>query len=314
VSAVVSRKKLNQKDKNQITHITKMKKHNIGIIGASGYTGSTLLGLLLKENDVEIKIVTSNSLVGKKVSDEFPEIKTDLVFTAINYDELNKLDLVFIALPHGMAKEIAPKLKTKVIDFSADHRLTATYGMPELFKQEIQKAKVVANPGCYATACILSAYPIKEMIDKIVLDGVSGYSGGGKNAKQKYDYEENVIAYSIADHFHKAEVSKMLGKEVTFTPHVVDTFKGLMVTAHIFLNKKISKEQIIDKYKQFYKNTNTKIVDNIPTTKEVVDTPFCHIGGFEIDANNCLVVVSVIDNLMKGASSQAVENMKIMFN
>lgn len=279
----------------------------VGIIGGSGYAGQNIIKLLLQHKNVEIKMVVSTSLDGEN------EPLTGLKYSKLEPDELNKMDVVFLSTPHGTAKEICEKLNTRVIDMSADHRCTNTYGLPEVFKEEIKDATLVGNPGCYATANILSVYPIKEYIDYVVFDCISGYSGGGKNAKDKFDYEENIIAYQLTKHFHINEMEKILKCSLSFTPHVVNAFSGLMCTAHVFLKKEAQDIDIKKIYQEFYKNTFTRIVEGIPQTKDVINTPYCNIGGFEKDKNNQIIIVSVIDNLQKGAASQAVQNMNIMF-
>ncbi len=279
----------------------------VGIVGGSGLVGLNLIKLLSKHKYAKVKIVTSTTQVGKNVP------KTNLVFSSFSIKKLNNMDVVFLAIPHGKAKLLVPKLKCKVIDLTADHRLTNTYGIPEVFSNKIKHSYLVANPGCYATACILATYPIKDLVNYAVFDCISGYSGGGKKAKKKYDYENNIIAYKLTDHFHKEEISNVLPFGISFTPHVVNTFSGIMCTAHVFLNDKINLEELKQAYKKFYKGTFTKIADKIPCTKDVAKTSFCHVGGFKIDENNQLVIVSVIDNLFKGAASQAIENMNLMF-
>ena len=250
----------------------------------------------------------SDSLCGKKVSQVFPEVKTDICFTKIDFNELNKMDLVFLAVPHNTAKPIAENLFTKVIDLSVDHRHTHTYGLTEIFSDEIKNAKLVANPGCYATACLLSVWPIKDKIEYLAFDCISGYSGGGKN--NSYDYVENVIAYNLVNHFHKQEIEDKLGFSVSFTPHVVNIFKGLMCTSHIKLKEEISKKELFKIYNSQYNNSMVKVVEKIPCTKEVINTPYCYIN-FEVNKKE-LVIISVIDNLLKGAASQAIQNMNLM--
>jgi N-acetyl-gamma-glutamyl-phosphate reductase len=212
-------------------------------------------------------------------------------------------------VPHGAAKELASKLTCKVIDLTADHRSTHTYGLPEVFTSEIKNANLVANPGCYATACLLASLPVKDKIDSIVFDCISGYSGGGKTSK--YDYEENIIAYSLVNHFHKNEIQDKLGMKVSFTPHVVNAFNGLMCTAHITLKNEMSKDELMVLYYEKYASTLTQLSETIPCTKDVLNTPFCKIS-FEVSGKE-LVVVSVLDNLMKGAASQAIQNMNLIF-
>ncbi|MDO8647306.1 MAG: N-acetyl-gamma-glutamyl-phosphate reductase [Candidatus Diapherotrites archaeon] len=284
----------------------------IGIIGGSGFAGQKLIKAVLERKDVELCIAASTSLAGKKVSEEFPELKTELCFSEISFDELNSMDLVFLSVPHGESKKIVPELDCKIIDLSADYRLSETYGLPEVFGDEIKNSRIVANPGCYATACLLAAFPLKDSISSVVFDCISGYSGGGKNASAKYDYGENIIAYELTSHFHIAEIEKILGQNVSFTPHVASNFAGLMCTAHIFLNEKIGSQEILGKYKEFYTGSFTQVAEKIPSTKDTVGTPYCKIGGFQQDKNNRLVVVSAIDNLLKGAASQAIENMGLV--
>lgn len=311
---------------------------NAAIVGGSGYAGYNLMKILLGHKQVELKIVTSETHAGKNISEIFPDIKSNLKFSHITIQDLNRQDIVFLSVPHGKAKELASRLKCKIIDLTSDHRLTHTYGLPEIFSGKISKSGFVANPGCYATACILAAYPLKDSIDHAVFDCISGYSGGGKN--NNYDYMENIIAYKLTDHNHIPEITKTLGISFSFTPHVVNTFSGIMCTAHIFLKGKTNAVEIRNQYKKFYAGTFTKVADDdkIPCTKEVTGTPYCQIGGFEEvkyhgilessrnsklfdaiknsndnGATNEIVIISVIDNLMKGAASQAVENMNLMF-
>jgi N-acetyl-gamma-glutamyl-phosphate reductase len=280
----------------------------IGIVGASGVAGKNLIQLTKDRNDVILSTIVSTTQQGQL------EELSGLHYSDLCYEELNELDLVFVAVPHGDAKEIVQNLRVKVIDMSADYRLSETYGMPEIHKNEIKKARIIANPGCYATACILSVYPIREIVDYVIFDGISGYSGAGKKAKMVFDYQSNAIAYQLTDHFHLREIEKYTETKSSFTPHVVDMYSGLMCTAHIFLNENQERKDLMARYHKFYEGTYTKVIDRVPSTKDVVNTPHCLIGGFEKDKHNQLVVVSVIDNLWKGAASQAVENMEILFN
>jgi len=282
----------------------------VGIAGAAGNAGLTLLKLLEGHKKASVELACDIHNTGKKVTVLLPNSKCDLKFLALSTKKLNKLDVAFLALPHGIAKYLAPQLKCKVIDLSADHRLTNTYGLPELFKDQIKESKLIANPGCYATACILASYPLKNMVKKAVFNGISGYSGGGKNPK--YDFKENIIAYKLTSHHQQEELSKILGFDFSFTPHVVNAYKGILCTAHISLREEVDAKSILEEYKKLYKGTFTKAAKKVPCTKEVVETPDCSIGGFETTGKH-IIIVSAIDNLMKGASSQAIENMNIMF-
>jgi len=332
---------------------------NVGIIGASGYTGYELIKLLKKHPEAELKVLNSKSYAGKKVSGLYPDFDGDESFTIYSVDEINKmkLDCLFLSIPHTKAFEIVPKLKCKkIIDLSADYRFKKTqkyeevynikhldeknnkkavYGLPELFKlsnesekgvgktkfsqkDKIKKAKIIANPGCYATVCLLSTLPIQKLAKYIVFDCKSGWSGAGKEspyAKDPSIIKDNIQAYKLTKHRHKYEMEQFLKTKISFTPHVIDTFQGMLCTAHILLKKGTNKEQIIKLFEDFYKEQPfIKIVkDKIPEIKDIQKTNYCHIGGFEIDENNQLVIIAVIDNLIKGASGQAVQNMNLMF-
>ncbi|MAE42832.1 N-acetyl-gamma-glutamyl-phosphate reductase [Candidatus Woesearchaeota archaeon] len=306
-----------------------------GIIGASGYTGYELIKILSKHKKVSLEVLNSRIYAGKKVKTLYKEFKNNnLKFKNASLDEINKLDVVFLATPNGKALELVPKLKCKVIDLSADYRfksskvyekvygfkhnnIKSAYGLPELFKEKIKKSKLVGNPGCYVTASLLVSLPIDKFAKNIIFDCKSGYSGAGSipsYVNNPKNYNDNIIPYKISNHRHKYEMQQYLKAKVSFTPHVIPTFRGLMSTAHILLKKKISAKKVKDMYKKYYKNSPfVKIVNKIPEIKDVQNTNYCMIGGFEIDENNQLVIVSVIDNLLKGASGQAVQNMNIMF-
>jgi N-acetyl-gamma-glutamyl-phosphate reductase len=312
----------------------------IGIIGASGYAGSEIVRILRRHSGVEIKVLNSETYNGQSLFSLYPEkVFEGLVFTDYSIPEINqmKLDLVFLAVPNGEAMKLVPKLKCKVVDLSADYRFKdkkiyekvygikhedlktkAVYGLPELFREKIKKAKLVANPGCYATSCILGAYPLLEskLVSRVIFDSKSGYSGAGKKALYVNDpknYTDNIIPYNISRHRHKYEIEQFIKTKVSFTPHVLPTFQGILSTIHMILKRDISAEEIKNIYKDFYKNENfVKIVDDYPDLHGVQKTNLCRIGGFEIDETNQLVVLSTLDNLIKGAAGQAVQNMNLM--
>ena len=315
---------------------------NVGIIGASGYTGYELIKLLKKHPKAELKVLNSKSYEGKKVSSLYSDFDGDDVYTNYSIDEINKLklDCIFLAMPNGTACGLVPKLNCKkIVDLSADYRFKdlakyqevykinhldpegnkkAAYGLPELFKNKIKKAKLVANPGCYATVCTLTAFPIQKLAKYIVFDAKSGWSGAGKESVYAKDpkgtIKDNLVAYKLTAHRHKPEIEQFIKTKLSFTPHVFDTFQGMMATTHVLLKKPINKDEIIKIFEEFYKEQPfVKIIkDKIPEIKDVQKTNYCHIGGFEIDDINQLVIIGVIDNLIKGASGQAVQNMNLM--
>ena len=309
-----------------------------GIIGASGYAGYELIKILKKHPKVDLKILNSRTYAGKTVKSVYKDFKdSKLKFTNAPLNEINKLDVVFLAVPNTVAMSLVPKLKCKAIDLGADYRFKDAkiyenvykakhtdkkakyaYGLPELFRKDIKKAKVIGNPGCYATASILAALPMQKYCKYIVFDCKSGYSGAGVKPAYNNDpknYTDNIIAYKLSAHRHKSEIEQFIKTKLSFTPHVIPAFRGIMCTMHAILNKKIESNKIKNIYKNYYKKEPfIKIMeDKIPELHDVQNTNYCCIGGFEADDNNQLVVVSTIDNLIKGASGQAVQNMNLMF-
>ena len=283
--------------------------------------------------------MNSKSHDGQAVKSVYNDFWDDeLKFTGLSLDDISKSkpDVVFTALPSKESIGIVSKLKSRVIDLSADFRFSnpkvyekiygmknnskikAVYGLPELFRNKIKTAKVGANPGCYATACLIAALPVWKSASQIIFDCKSGYSGAGIKpayVNQPENYGNNIIAYNISKHRHKYEVGQFIKTKISFTPHVIPVFRGLMCTMHAILKKKGDSEKIKKIYKDFYKGDPfVKIMeDKSPELHDVQNNNNCCLGGFEIDENNQLVVISVIDNLLKGASGQAVQNMNIMF-
>lgn len=333
----------------------------IAIVGGSGYTGGELIRLLQKHPDAEIKNITSRQFDQTPVKKIHPHIRgTNLVFEDIAPSDLD-VDVVFTATPHGASMNIVPEILgigSKVIDLSGDYRfndiatyerwydkkhtapIEAVYGLPEIHKKEIKKAKLVANPGCFPTGAILANLPLskEKLVENIIVDSKTGVSGGGINPAPVFHYPncaDNVIPYNITSHRHGPEIQQELGAfsdvKISFTPHLVPVIRGILTTSHSFLknfnknnkngtnNEYDSKEEdtskIIKLYEKQYKNEPfVKILDDgeIPTLNSVRGSNFAHIGGFEIDENGRLIVISAIDNLVKGASGQAIHNMNLM--
>ncbi|MBF0384774.1 MAG: N-acetyl-gamma-glutamyl-phosphate reductase [Candidatus Omnitrophica bacterium] len=261
-------------------------------------------------------------------------------------------DLVFLAVPHTIAMEITPELLKqgkKVIDISGDYRLPtasvykkwygadhkdtsnlkkAVYGLPELYREKIKKADLISNPGCYPTAAILGLSPVVTSfpagINSIIIDAKSGMSGAGKKAKTQFifsELNENFYAYKVLNHQHAPEIDLHLGKlekktpPVNFVPHLLPVNRGILETIYVHLGEKTGLEKIHSIYKRFYKTESfVRVLEpqKQPQLKDIAGTNFCDIG-LEISPNGkLLVITSVIDNLLKGASGQAVQNMNIM--
>ena len=318
-----------------------------GIIGGSGYTGEILAGLLLRHPEAELSWVTSQSHKGEKISNVYPHFEgiTDLVFQAPDIERLaGKADVVFIALPNGMAMKLVPDLLksgVKVIDLSADFRFKdasvfkewykidhtsknlldkAVYGLPEIF--DVSGASLVGNPGCYATASILGLYPLvkKGLIDTsmIVIDAKSGMSGAGKTLTDETHFancNDSISAYKVASHRHIPEIEQAVGGlKVTFTPHYTPMTRGILSVIYAKSTKQIEEKALLEIYKDVYKGKSfVRLTDKPPSTKQVYGSNYCDICVKYDKRTGNIIVLSVIDNLMKGASGQAVQDMNIIF-
>lgn len=320
---------------------------DIGIIGGSGYTGGELLRLLAQHPEAKVRAVTSRSRKGQKVSDTHTHLRKiyDLNFEDMAPEDVaSRCDIVFTAVPHGTAMQVVPELLDngiKVIDLSADYRLRtdvfektykmkhtdprdAVYGIPELHP-EVAEQKFIANPGCYPTGASLSAAPLADagLIERVVFDSKSGISGAGAEPTEVSHYPnmaENIQAYKLTSHRHRAEIVQELTrldsglKSISFTPHVIPSVRGILTTAHIFVKKELSEEDVSKIYRDFYEDKPfIRLIKGIPMLGSVRGSNFCDIG-FEIEKNSDrIVVISAIDNLVKGASGQAIQNMNLMF-
>ena len=322
---------------------------SVAIIGASGYTGGELLRMLSVHPDVEVVEVTSRKLDGQPVHKTHPHIRdSGLVFKDKKPSDLD-VDLVFTATPHGASMKIVPELLetgNKVVDLSGDYRYRDTevyekwygmehtdkenkgaFGLPELYRDEIKKSDLVANPGCFPTGAILSYYPLvkNDIVDRIIIDSKTGVSGAGVNPSAVTHYPniaDNSNPYKITTHRHSSEIKQELhgfdDVKVSFTPHLVPVIRGIQTTSHSFLKEEhedITGDEIKKLYeKEYGKEFFIKLMDDgeIPRLSSVRGSNFVHIGGYEIDDTGRLVMLSCIDNLVKGASGQAIQNMNIL--
>ncbi len=326
---------------------------NISIIGASGYSGAELIRILLKHRYVTIKSVFAHASAGKRVDEIYGIFRgqSDLVFERYSAGQVADSDLVFIALPSGEAMHVVPELlkaKKRIIDLGGDYRLKdvqayqkyyqrehvsseslceSTYGLPEWNHAQIKDARLVANPGCYATGAILPIIPmVKENLVEetgIIISSDSGVSGAGRSASFDYSFSEvneSVRAYKVGVHQHTPEIESAVAEsasravKVTFVPHLIPITRGIYSSVYLRLKKSVEHEEVFSLYKKYYSSVPFVRVDStaIPEIKNVNYTNFCDIG-FRIDErNNTLVLLSVIDNLIKGAAGQAVQNMNLM--
>lgn len=330
-------------------------KVKVGIIGATGYAGKELIRILMRHEDVEIVSLSAKINTTTAISTIFPEFKNIMDLECINFksaEEIaNVIDLIFLVLPHTVSMNIVPKFLEagkKVIDLSADFRLKdsgiyeewynvqhscpefineAVYGLPELYREEIKKANLIANPGCYPTSVILGIAPLlKEGIielKNIIVDTKSGVSGVGREPSLKAHFperNESLAAYSVSSHRHIPEIEQELSKlgmqeiKITFVPYLIPMDRGILSTIYLFLNKKVEMEKLLALYKGFYSSCPfIRIVDEFPETKWVIGSNYCDISIKEDKRTGQVVIFSAIDNLIKGASGQAVQNMNLMY-
>ena len=326
---------------------------SVGIVGATGYTGVELLRLLVSHPMVEIKVVTSRSEAGNKVSSLYPSLLSnlDLIFTNPDIADLKDCDCVFFAAPNGTAMQMVPELLeagVKVIDLAADFRIkdsatwehwykqshacpnlldTAVYGLPELNREKIKKATLVANPGCYPTAVILGFLPLLEAgvanNAQLIADAKSGVSGAGRGANVPTLFSEageNFKAYNVNAHRHWPEIKQELESVVkdkikfVFTPHLTPMVRGIFAT--LYVTGMQSSVDLHDLYqKRYASEAFVQVLEDgvLPETKHVRASNQCILSVSKPYDGDTVVVLSVIDNLVKGAAGQAVQNMNLIF-
>jgi len=319
----------------------------IGIVGGTGYTGGELARILCVHPGIEITAMTSRQNAGKKVSDVQTYLKgyLDIEYTE-SIANAKDLDLVFVATPHGVAMKEAPALLDsgiKVIDMSGDYRLhdvaaykkwyghdhtdakylkDAVYGMPEFFRSKIKKSNIVANPGCYATATILAVAPLlisKAVKNDIIVDAKSGTSGAGMVPSPRIHHPfcgESIIPYSVGTHRHTPEMEMVLSAvskkdaKILFTPHLLPIVRGILSTCYMTLSKDLTNDEIAAIYaKQYGKEPFVQFTDE-PSIRAVVCSNHCQVNAKAYDGK--VVAFGTIDNLVKGASGQAVQCANLM--
>ena len=330
----------------------KINKLKVGIVGGTGYTGVELLRLLAVHPNAKLSVITSRGEAGLPVADMFPSLRgyVNLGFTDPAQADLNACDVVFFATPNGIAMQQTPDLLAKgvrVIDLAADFRIRdiavwekwygmshacpnlvteAVYGLPELNRGKIAKAQLVANPGCYPTAVQLGFMPLLEAgivdVNSLIADAKSGVSGAGRKAEVHNLFAEagdNFKAYGVAGHRHLPEISQgladMANKKIglTFVPHLTPLIRGIHATLYAKLTKNVDLQKLFEK-----RYAQERFVDVLPQgahpeTRSVRGSNLCRIAVYRPQGGDTVVVLSVIDNLVKGAAGQAVQNMNIMF-
>jgi len=304
--------------------------NSVIVIGARGYTGAELLPLLYRHPEFRIVAVGSGSAAGQPVSAHVEGLEgSDLVFSDIRPMALEHMeaDACVLALPNGFASGYVNTLdehrpETVVIDLSADHRFDSAwaYGQPERFADRLNGATRIANPGCYATAAQLALAPLLDiLVGTPAAFGVSGYSGAGKTPSRKNDPDvlaDNLLPYSLVDHVHEKEISHHIGRDVRFLPHVASFFRGINLTVAAELRKALTEKELLARFREFYAACPlVEVRERMPEVKEVQGSHRIVIGGFAVsETNPCRIsLVSVLDNLLKGAATQAVQNLNLAF-
>lgn len=314
-----------------------MNKTAVGIVGAGGYSGQELIRLLLRHPGAEIVCYTSRQFSGRPVVSVFPQFRglTDAKFVESSPETVAG-DIVFLALPHGVAAEYATALLARgkrVIDLSADFRLKsaatyrefyehdhpapqllakAVYGLPEFYRAAIRQAELIACPGCYPTSILLGALPALRLglaePTGIVVTSLSGVSGAGRKVAEEYlfcEVNESARAYGVPKHRHLSEIEEQLGTTISFTPHLVPLNRGILTTIYLTVKRL---ENALEAYREFYRQEPfVRVLENLPDTKYVERTNFCDVSVRHDPRTGRWIVVSALDNLTKGAAGQAVQ-------
>ncbi len=331
-----------------------MEKIKVGIIGATGYAGAEICRLIMGHPQAEIAAISSVSFEGQEISSVYPAYYQLCDMVCENQAAvIEKSDVIFAALPHGLSQELAAecdKAGKAFIDLGADFRLEdeetynkwygctftdhelhkkAVYGLPELFRDEIKGKKLIANPGCYTTAVPLALVPAlkNDLIEKdgIIANCASGVTGAGRKPTQNTHYpdlNEGMNAYKVANHRHTPEIEQTLSKikgedvKVTFTPHLLPINRGILATCYAKLKEGVTEEMLWDAYHAAY--DNEFFVRLLPKGKSadihnIKYTNFCDVSIFVDKHTNTFIAISAIDNMVKGAAGQAIQNMNIIF-
>jgi N-acetyl-gamma-glutamyl-phosphate reductase len=320
------------------------------IVGATGYTGAVLSDLLAGHPGVALHALTSKSYEGRAVSEAFPDLRVKGRYIAYSPEAVAGSDVAFVCYPHAESQAVVAGLVDagcRVIDLSADFRLKdpasyeswygfvhsrpdlvkeAVFGLPEAYRSQLASARLVANPGCYPTAMLLSLLPAAGDIDEggVIVDSKSGVSGAGRTPSEKTHFcavSGNFKAYGEVGHRHTAEMVQELslaaGKtvKVSFTPHLLPVDRGIFSTTYFRpVGGMVGTEKRLESYRKFYEGEPfVEVCDHVPSLAEVVGTNFCRLTVREDESAGLVKVLAVIDNLVKGASGQAVQNMNCMF-
>ena len=300
----------------------------IGIVGARGHVGAELIRLLAGHPGFELAFVSSRALDGERVADHNPAYAGGLRYSSPGYDQLPELgaDAVVLALPNGKAARCVEAFDRAgsdalLIDLSADYRFDAAwyYGLPELTRDTYAGQRRISNPGCYATAMQLAIEPMLGLLEgPVQCFGVSGHSGAGTSPSDRNDPDklrDNLMPYALAGHVHEREVSSRLGHAIEFMPHVAPHFRGITMTVNMHFAAPLQLDQVTARYRDRYAaEPLVRVVDQAPWVNGIAGRHHVEIGGFTLSEDGRrLVVVATEDNLLKGAATQALQNLNLAF-
>ena len=302
------------------------KTFTVGIVGARGYTGAELIRLLAGHPAIELAFVSSRELAGQRVAEHNPAYSGTLSYENLDAEAVaaKGVDAVVLALPNGLAAPFgaaidAVRPQTVIVDLSADYRFDPSwyYGLPELTRSRAAGKTRIANPGCYATGMQLAIAPMRDVLaGPPQCFGVSGWSGAGTTPSDKNNPQllaDNLMPYALTNHVHEREVTAQLGFPVEFMPHVAPHFRGITLTINLWLSQPLSVEQIKARYQDAYQQEPlVEVVDQAPWVSRIAGRNGVQIGGFTLaPGGKRVVVVATIDNLLKGAATQALQNLNL---
>ena len=302
------------------------KTFTVGIVGARGHTGAELIKLIAAHPQLQLGFVSSRELAGQRVSDHHSDWHGELQFENLDADAVaaKGMDAVILALPNGLSAPFVAALDaarpdTVIVDLSADQRFEPSwyYGLPELTRGDYLGQKHISNPGCYATAMQLAISPLlQQLAGPPQCFGVSGYSGAGTTPSDKNNPEllrDNLMPYALTNHVHEREVTAHLRVPVEFMPHVAPHFRGITMTVNLWLNTVVTREDVIALYQKYYANEALiEVIDEAPWVSQIAGRHGVQIGGFDVaPGGKRVVVVATLDNLLKGAATQAMQNLNL---
>ncbi|WP_159015223.1 N-acetyl-gamma-glutamyl-phosphate reductase [Cognatiluteimonas profundi] len=304
-------------------------RESVGLVGARGHVGEDMIRLIAGHPKLELAFVSSRERAGQAVADHVPGYTGGLRYTAPDPAELPHAgaSAIVLALPNDKAAVYVAAFDAHggrqpvIVDLSADHRFDDAwyYGLPELTRGRYAGQRRISNPGCYATAMQLAIAPMRDVLSgPVQCFGVSGYSGAGTSPSDRNDpgkLRDNLMPYALAGHVHEAEVSRQLDHAVEFMPHVAPHFRGLSITANLHLSRPFTIDEVVSRYTQRYADEPlVRVMEQAPWVSRIAGRHHVEIGGFTLTADaQRLVVVATLDNLLKGAATQALQNLNIAF-